>query len=507
MKAGILWAVIVGFLAGVFVASFVRIDLQTIGFVLVIACAVFAVQWLEGVRIRAPVFFLIASIAFVLGSLRVGIAVPITDSSLESLLDTTVQLEGVVTSEPDVREASVRISINVDRLAGEVPENTKLRILAVAPLHTEVAYGDRVRVEGTLKLPQRFDTSSSVDDPAYTRQFDYPMYLAKDGITHILAQASVESQGENSGNVLQAAAIGVKQQFLAGLQAVLPEPEAGLAGGIMVGDKRSIGAELTEVFKTVSLIHIVVLSGYNITIVINALRRGLVFFPRIVQYLGIAFSVLLVVLMTGAAPSAVRAGAMSLIAVYARATARVFIALRILGVVALGMVVWNPLYLAFDPGFQLSILATLGLIVFTEPIAARCGWMTERFGLREIFASTIATQITVLPFLLYQGGLLSLVSIPANLFALIVVPYAMAASGIAALGGMTLGSFALPLAAPAYALLWYIIAIAQFFASLPFSDVSIPAFSAWWLAAAYAALGIVGWRVGQTKTAPRSGAV
>ena len=106
--------------------------------------------------------------------------------------------------------------------------------------------------------------------------------------------------------------------------------------------------------------------------------------------------------------------------------------------------------------------------------------------MREIVASTLSTQLMVLPLLLYQNGLFSIVSLPANLFALIAVPYAMFASIIAAIGGMAAGSLALPIAAPALALLWYIINVAKFFASLPFAALSVPAFSAWWMFAAYA---------------------
>ena len=326
------------------------------------------------------------------------------------------------------------------------------------------------------------------------------MFLAKDGILYTLSFARVEPIGNNAGNPLKKGAIWVKQKFLHGLQSALPEPEAGLAGGITVGDKRSIGKDLSDTFIRTSLIHVVVLSGYNITIVINMLRRMMMALPRAIQYGGIAFSVLFIVLMTGGAPSATRAGAMALIAVFARATARTFIAVRILGVVAAAMVLWNPMYLAFDPGFQLSALATLGLVLFTTPIAERLSRIPEKFGLREIISSTLGTQLMVLPLLLYQNGIFSVVALPANLLALVAVPYAMFASVIAALAGMIAGPFAIFFAAPALALLWYILAVAQFFASLPFASVSVPAFSAWWMFGAYALL-LGGYFYYQKKTA------
>jgi competence protein ComEC len=179
---------------------------------------------------------------------------------------------------------------------------------------------------------------------------------------------------------------------------------------------------------------------------------------------------------------------MALIAVFARATGRVYLAGRVLGVVALGMVLWNPFTLAFDPSFQLSALATLGLIAFTPVFDARLQWLPARFGLREIAVSTLGTQLAVLPLLLYQNGQLSPYALPANLFALAPVPLAMLLSFVASIGGMLFGSLATPLAFPAYALLWYIIAVAKFSSSLPFAAVSVGAFNAWLMFVAYAIL-------------------
>src|ERR1700733_6080508 len=127
---------------------------------------------------------------------------------------------------------------------------------------------------------------------------------------------------------------------------------------------------------------------------------------------------------------------MALVAVFARATHRVYLGERVLAFVSLAMVAWNPWTLAFDPSFQLSALATLGLILFT-PIFSR--WLVkvpEQFGAREILASTCSTQLMVAPLLLYQNGTLSIVSLPANLLALLPVPWAMFFSLISGVGGI-----------------------------------------------------------------------
>jgi len=481
MSGSVVWASSLGFLAGVFLRSFTLVSWPVALFCVFVGLLAVLCFFFDRRTIVAVIG--IACIASGMGVLRMDKARLVADPVLQEHLDAKVSLVGRVIAEPDERERSVRLRVDVSTLlVGSTSVPVDARVLVVAPLHTEVSYGDTVRAEGELRLPDVFDTGMG-------RVFNYPMFLAKDGIVYQLAFAQVESTGENQGRMLKKVALALKHGYLDGLGRALPEPAAGLAGGITVGDKRAIGGELSDVFQKVSLIHILVLSGYNMTVVINSAAHVLAFIPRVAQFAVSGVIVGLFILMTGGASSAVRAGSMALLATYARLTGRTFVALRVLAVVAFAMVLWNPYVLAFDPGFQLSILATLGLILFTDPIAQKLAFIPERFALREITASTIGTQIAVLPLLLYQNGLLSLVALPANVLTLIIVPFAMLFSFIAAIAGLLFGPFAVLPALPAYGLLSYILAVAQFFGALPFSAVMIPAFGVWVMVSVYACLG------------------
>lgn len=482
MSARIVWAIVSGFLSGVFLNSLYPLPWPFAIFLAVIgACAVAYAAFDAGKRMQLSVAAIFLC-ACALGIARLDAARLSYDPALHALLGKTVVIEGVIDAEPDMREKSSRLSVRATSIiVGSSTRAVDAGVLVIAPPHASAAYGDVVRAKGKLRLPEAFDAGEG-------RSFNYPMFLAKDGILYELAFAEAETTGERHANPLVSAAIWIKQVYLSGLQAVLPEPEAGLAGGITVGDKRSIGSELSAVFRTASLVHIVVLSGYNITVVLNAAAELLAWIPRSLRLGASGLIVALFILMTGGAASAVRAGAMALLAIYARMTGRLFFVVRILGVVAASMVLWNPLILLYDPGFQLSILATLGLVLFTPIVAAHMSWLTERFGMREIAASTIGTQLMVLPLLLYQNGSLSLVALPANLLALTPVPFAMLFSFIAAICGAIFGGYATFVGLPAYVLLAYIIGVAQFFASLPFAAISIEAFSAWWLVVLYASL-------------------
>jgi len=484
MGPKILWVVVLGFLAGVFLRSLFPLGSSFAWFAALLAVAVLFLGVVEKRRLPVVVIITLALLSFTGGVARMNSAVIVSDPVLTKYLGSKVTIEGVVFNEPDAREASTRIPIRAEALITKTGTTTvSSGVLVVASSHTGILYGDRVRAKGTLRLPEAFETGEG-------RQFDHPAFLAKDGILYELAFAEVETVGEGSRNPLKAVSIFLKEKYLEGIALALPEPHAGLAGGITAGDKRGLGEELSDTFRTVGLTHIIVLSGYNIMIVVFGL--GWLFsrlrFPRWVEFvLGVSIAAFFA-LMTGLASASVRAAAMASIAMVGKVTSRVYLASRALAVVAAGMVLLNPYILVFDIGFQLSVIATWGLIALSPLVHGKLSFVTERFALREIASATIATQLAVLPLLLYQSGAFPLYALPVNLLVLIIVPWAMLLSAIAALAGILLGPFAPIVAFPAYVLLAYAVGVAQLFAAMPFAAVSLPTFSAWWIVPVYGLL-------------------
>lgn len=474
------WAIVFGFLIGVFARSFVAFGWWTVLFFVLCAAMMVLVAFLARMEKGKGAVAAIALCAIAAGGARMHAAAFSGDVALDVWVGERIEIEGVVSDEPDGRENNVRLPVRVT-VAASTSVSSDVKVLVVAPLHTQAKYGDIVRAKGELRLPEAFDAGAG-------REFNYPAFLAKDGVGYELSFAQVEVVGESRRNPLKAAAIWIKQTYLDGLAQSLSEPEAGLAGGITAGDKRGLGSELSETFRTVGLIHIVVLSGYNIMVVIQFLERSLGWTKLWIRSTLAVVVAIFFALITGLASSSVRAASMAVIATAGKASGRTYLASRALGVVAVGMVIWNPFVLAFDPGFQLSIIATLGLIYISPLFAERLGWLTEKFGFREIAAATLGTQAAVLPLILFQSGSLSVYSLPANLLALIVVPWAMLLSFIAGVAGTFLGLVAPVVGFPAYILLWYITKVADFFAWLPFANLSIPAFSAVWLFVFYVLL-------------------
>ncbi len=478
MKTAVFWGGVAGFVLGIIIRSLVPLGWSLALCVLLIGACVALVS-----RATAGAFFAAVLIMCGAGIVRMHAAAPVPDALLEGVLGSEVVLEGIVDREPDAREHSLRLFVQADTLLSDKGARiVEGGVLAILPLHAEGEYGDRVRVSGVLRAPEAFEGSGG-------REFDYPGYLVSQGILYELAFADSRVLKERAGgHLVVGVALALKHAFVEGLGRVLPEPHAGLAAGITVGDKRGLGEKLGDVFKQVGLTHIIVLSGYNIVIVMDALARLLSRAPRFLRFGSGIASAALFALMTGLAAASVRAAAMALVAMLGKATGRIYLASRALSFVALGMLLWNPHLLLFDPGFQLSIVATWGLIALSPHVERVFGFVTPRFGLREIVVSSLSAQTAVLPLILYQTGSLSLAALPANLFVLVATPAAMAASAVAGVAGFAFGSVALPLAFPAYALLSYIITTAETLAGLPLATVPVPVFGVSVLFALYATL-------------------
>ena len=152
---------------------------------------------------------------------------------------------------------------------------------------------------------------------------------------------------------------------------------------------------------------------------------------------------------------------------------------RVFFIAGFFMLLHNPKILVFDVSFQLSFLATVGLIYFSPLIEPKVKWVTEKWKLREIVVATISTQIFVLPFLLYKTGLFSVVSLPVNLLILTAIPATMLLGFLAGTSAFVSAALATPFAWGAYTLLAYELGVVEWFARLPFASITLAAFPSW----------------------------
>ncbi|TMB82410.1 MAG: DUF4131 domain-containing protein [Chloroflexi bacterium] len=307
------------------------------------------------------------------------------------------------------------------------------RLLAWVPRAVEVGTGDRVVFRARLEQPQDFDG------------FAYRVFLARQGIGAIARtfDATVVNHQQLG---LPGAAARLRGALVDGLNTIVPEPEASLGAGILLGVRTSIDPAVSAAFATAGLTHVVAISGWNIAIVgaliarlLGGMRRraGGRMLVEPITALAIGGYVVLV----GSSPSVIRAALMAGALMLGRLAGSRAHAASALMLAALAMVLVAPSVL-WDVGFQLSLLATAGLIAFGAPIERRLqGWPG---WLREPVALTLAAQLATLPVILATFERVSLVAPLANVVVVPLVPLVMLASAMAAVAGVVGAAIQIP---------------------------------------------------------------
>lgn len=480
MNRRIFSIVIMGFTGGVILRSFLNLGFLFSIFILFTAGSLLLLWFLLRQKNVLLVTLFVFSVA--LGVIRFDIAdMNHGDALLETKIGETVKVEAVVVDEPDNRENNTRLTVQLKNIFLD-KEKTKIKskVKIVTDLYPQYEYGDRILMEGKLAKPKNFTNNET------GKEFDYVVYLWKDDIFYQMYYPKIEVVAKGEGNFIKEKLFAFKRAFLNKISRTIPEPASSLLGGLVVGAKQSLGEKLLDDFRAVGIVHIVVLSGYNVTIVAEALMRFFSFLPRVLSlWLG-SGSIVLFAIMTGAGATIVRASIMALLVILARATGRTNEILRALFTAGFLMVLFNPKILIFDISFQLSFLATLGLILFPPFLEKYFRFVPTRFQLREFALATVSTQIFVLPLLLYKMGQLSLVALPVNLLVLMFVPLTMLFGFLAGMVGFLNITLSLPFAFLTYGLLAYELKIVEIFSALPFASVQIENFPLWLMLGMYA---------------------
>lgn len=386
------------------------------------------------------------------------------------------EVRGIISDEPLVKDFTKTFTVRVEKI-NDVPENVSLRVQA--DRYLDFKYGQRILLKGKLSAPFNFKSNGD-------RTFDYINFLLKDGIYFEMKKPTIEIVNEGRGNLISKILFKIKQRFLGNIKKVLGEPHAALAGGLVVGEKSALGKELIDDFRMAGLIHIVVLSGYNITIVADSIRRILAFLPRTAGIILGGLGIVCFGILVGGGATVVRSCIMAVIALSGELLRRDYNVGKALFVAAALMLIQNPLILLYDPSFQLSFLATLGLILLSSRIEKRLGFITEKFGIRGLVASTLATQIFVSPYILYMMGQLSIIGIVVNILVLPIIPVTMLFVTLTGLFGFVSTIISEIAGWISHILLSYELMMVRFFAHIPFASIDLPKFSFWIVIGFYA---------------------
>ncbi len=426
---------------------------------------------------------------------------PTGPGSVADLVGTTEwRVSGTLNEEPRPRGGRAQLILDQVNAAGPGSASRPVagRLLVWLPRSVEAVAGDRISLEARLDAPRDFDG------------FAYRAYLARQGIGAIARAFEAQVVGHRLGPLSEAAA-SLRRWLLDGLNATVPEPAAALGAGILLGVRSGISPEISDAFAAAGLTHVVAISGWNIAIVaaiVAAALRPLQRRPggRWLVPLMTAASISAYVVLTGSTPSVVRAALMAAAMLIARlGGSRAHAAGALMLAAALMLLAAPPVL--WDVGFQLSLLATAGLIWFGSGVERRLERLPS--WLREPVALTLAAQLTTLPVIVVNFERLSLVAPLANVVVVPIVPLVMLCCAIAAPVGAIDTALHLPLlgdaatwlaGGSAWLYLQLMIIAGKAAAAVPFA--SVPLTAPGWFALGWYPMLAVAWRRSSGEAQP-----
>lgn len=398
-------------------------------------------------------FIFFCFLLFILGGLRFLWSIPSNNPEhIQYYNGANKEILGCVAEEPEYQIGVAKYILTTD--LG--------KLLVIAPLQPQYEYGDELLLSCSLQSPE----------DAIDSNFIYSRYLARSGIYSICYNPKVKAVMKSTrGNWFTKNILYLKSKVNMQVEKLWPEPEASLMAGLLYGARSGLPKDLLDDFSRVGITHIIAISGYNISIIAVVLMNVLILVGlwRQQAFWVVLISIFLFVIFTGASASVVRAGIMGGLVLLASQLGRLSRIGNILVFTAALMLLFNPFVLVWDAGFQLSFLATLGLI-FLAPL------LKKYYG--EILSATLSAIIATLPFVLFQFGRLSIVAPLVNILILWIIPWLM-----------LFGFLAIAISAIFYPLgqviawviglgLQYVIIIAKWFGSKDWSavEISLP----WW---------------------------
>ncbi len=383
-------------------------------------------------------------------------------------------LRGTVVSQPDIEDMTARWRVDVREARPPSSPQWSAAQGQVLVYHrwlADVRYGDELQLEGRLETPPKFD------------RFDYQGYLARQGIHSVMRYPHFSVQGRGHGNPFLSALYSARERFAQAISRALPEPQAAIASGILLGIRSGIPEEIVQQFRLTGTSHILAVSGHNLTVVAGliAVLSGRLLGRRHWTYLGIILMATWgYALLAGFVPSAIRAAIMASLVFTARAAGRQDHAIPALALAAAVMTAFDPLVL-WDVGFQLSATAMAGIVLvppLVDQAAERIwGWRLSTGPWRLPASATSATlgaTFFTLPVLAVNFQTVPFGALPANLFALPMLPPILLGAFATAVCGVLFPAVATIPAAVTWVASSCLLAIVEWWTNAPFASIPRP---------------------------------
>ncbi|OGO00778.1 MAG: hypothetical protein A2Y58_03490, partial [Chloroflexi bacterium RBG_13_51_52] len=412
----------------------------------------------------------------------------------------TYEITGVITGDPDIRDKSTRLTVATEEINLEEGwREVEGTVLVIVPRYPEYRYGDLISIIGELQTPPRLD------------DFDYQGYLAHQGIYTTIYYPKVEVLDEGHGFQPLAWIYDLRKSLSRTLAEVLPEPQASLAQGILLGMRANIPEQLNSDFARSGTSHLLAISGINLGIMAGILLSfGLWLFGRR-HYLYVWLALVVIwfyTIITGMNPPVVRGAIMASLFLFAEALGRQRSGMAALTFAAAVMVGISP-YILGDASFQLSFLAMAGLI-FIYPVLRNFGRriVTARIGDEGFLVSilnvtidsisaTLAAIIAVWPLIVYYFGIFSLAGPIATFLLTPVLPVIIVLGSITMLFGLASVAVAQVLGWLVWPFLSYMILVVSGMGSPSIASIDVDSISPVFIVCYYVLLAAIIWLHGR----------
>ncbi|MBR8840113.1 MAG: ComEC/Rec2 family competence protein [Stigonema ocellatum SAG 48.90 = DSM 106950] len=331
-------------------------------------------------------------------------------------------------------------------------------LLAATGLHP----GQQIAVTGVLYKPQ---------PPLNPGGFDFQQFLQQEGAFAGLSGRQVSILDEEG----KWGWWKIRQRIVRSHVRLLGIPDGPLVSAMVLGSKAvDLPYDIRDLFVRAGLAHVLGSAGLKtsliLSVVLGLARRS----TRVTQFTLGCIALIIFLGLTGFQPAVLKAVIMGLAALIGIGLKRKIKKLGALLFTAVLLLLFNPLWI-WDLGFQLSFLATLGLIVTVRPLIQRLDWLPP--AIASLIALPLAATIWTLPLLLHVFSVIAIYSLPLNLLA---SPFI----SIISIGGMlsALVSLILPeVGSILSGLLYYpthlFIELVRFFSQLPGASVAVGSIS------------------------------
>jgi len=265
-------------------------------------------------------------------------------------------------------------------------------------------------------------------------------------------------------------ALEVRDSFSEAISRAVADPAASLGVGYLLGQKQALPRHLQDALVITGLTHVVVASGYNLTILVRLARR---LFARVSKYLAALASIVMIgsfVAVTGLSPSMTRAGLVSMLGIWAWYYGRMFHPATLLAATASVTVLWNPSYAWGDVGWLLSFAAFAGVMIVAPLLRAYFYGRQKPSFIGQILGETVAAQLMTTPIILVVFGQFSLIAVVSNLLVVPLIPLAMLLTFIAGFGALVIPAATAVVGWPAQVLLDLTIGVVNYTAGIPWAQ-------------------------------------